>query len=75
MKAYNSVGKIQHRRSYQFITHKSFRPDFYTLIIDKDPKSCGEAMSSHEAPFCCEAMKDEIHSIRTLRFCGTFAWS
>ncbi|MCI48733.1 gag-pol polyprotein, partial [Trifolium medium] len=37
--------------------------DFYTFIVDGDPLTYSEAISSPDGPFWKEAINNEIHSI------------
>ena len=51
------------RRSKRTRTSKSFDPDFLTYLLEDEPQSFKEAMSSPEAPYWKEATNDEVESI------------
>ena len=51
------------RRSKRVRTEKSFGPDFLTYLLEGEPQSFEEAMSSSEAPLWKEAIQSEIDSI------------
>jgi hypothetical protein len=51
------------RRSKRARTSKTFGPDFMTYLVDKDPFTYKEAMSTQDAPQWKEAIKSEIDSI------------
>ena len=53
----------QPRRSSRSAKLKDFGPDFQAYLVEKDPESYAEAMSSHDAPFWREAIDDEMYSI------------
>ena len=53
----------QPRCSSRSAKSKDFGPDFQAYLVEKDPESYAEAMSSHDAPFWREAIDDEMHSI------------
>lgn len=53
----------QPRRSSRSAKSKDFGPDFQAYLVEKDPESYVEVMSSHDAPFWRETIDDEIHSI------------
>ena len=40
-----------------------FGPDFLTYLLEDEPQSFKEAMSSPEAPYWKEAINDEVESI------------
>ena len=42
---------------------KSFGPDFLTYLLEDEPQSFKEAMSSPEAPYWKEPINDEVESI------------
>ena len=44
-------------------TSKSFGPDFLTYLLENEPQSFKEAMTSPEAPYWKEAINDEVESI------------
>ena len=44
-------------------TSKSFGPDFLTYLLENEPQSYREAMTSPEAPLWKEAINSEIDSI------------
>ena len=44
-------------------TSKSFGPDFLTYLLEDEPQSFKEAMSSPKAPYWKEAINDEVESI------------
>ena len=51
------------RRSKRTRTSKSFGPDFLTYLLEDEPQSFKEVMSSPEAPYWKEAINDEVESI------------
>ena len=51
------------RRSKRTRTSKYFGPDFLTYLLEDEPQSFKEAMSSPEAPYWKEAINDEVESI------------
>ena len=51
------------KRSKRTRTSKSFGPDFLTYLLEDEPQSFKEAMSSPEAPYWKEAINDEVESI------------
>ena len=51
------------RRSKRTRTSKSFGPDFLTYLLEDEPQSFKESMSSPEAPYWKEAINDEVESI------------
>ena len=51
------------RRSKRARTSKSFGPDFLTYLLENEPQSFNEAMSTPEAPMWKEAVNSEIKSI------------
>ena len=50
-------------RSKRARTSKSFGPDFLTYLLENEPQSFNEAMSTPEAPMWKEAINSEIESI------------
>lgn len=51
------------RRSKRQRIPKTFGPEFVTNLLENDPRTFDEAMSSPEAPFWKEAVHNEIESI------------
>ena len=51
------------RHSKRTRISKSFGPDFLTYLLEDEPQSFKEAMSSPEAPYWKEAINDEVESI------------
>ncbi|KAK3035210.1 hypothetical protein RJ639_034598 [Escallonia herrerae] len=51
------------RRSKRARTSTSFGPDFLTYLLENEPRTYSEAMSSPEAPHWKEAVNNEIESI------------
>ena len=51
------------RRSKRTRTSKSFGLYFLTYLLEDEPQSLKEAMSSHEAPYWKEIINDEVESI------------
>ncbi|KAL0534104.1 hypothetical protein IC582_028385 [Cucumis melo] len=51
------------RRSKRMRISKSFGPDFVTYLLENEPQTFKEAMSSPEAPYWKEAVNSEIESI------------
>ena len=51
------------RRSKRARTSKSFGPNFITYLLENEPQSFNEAMSTPEAPMWKEAVNSEIESI------------
>ena len=51
------------RRSKRTRTSKYFGPDFLTCLLEDEPQSFKEAMSSPEASYWKEAINDEVESI------------
>ena len=51
------------RRSKRARTFKSFGPDFLTYLLENEPQSFNEAMSTPEAPMWKEIANSEIESI------------
>ena len=51
------------RRSKRTRTSKCFGRDFLTYLLEDEPQSFKEAMSSPEAPYWKEAVNDEVESI------------
>ncbi|XP_077246057.1 uncharacterized protein LOC143885902 [Tasmannia lanceolata] len=62
-KVVESPKRVTPRQSSRVVTPKIFGPDFCTLMVDKDPDTYSEAMSSNDALFWREAIDDEMHSI------------
>ena len=60
---HKSRTQVEPRRSKRTRTSKSFGPDFLTYLLEDEPQSFKEAMSSPEAPYWKEAIKDEVESI------------
>ncbi|KAL0283992.1 UNVERIFIED_CONTAM: Retrovirus-related Pol polyprotein from transposon TNT 1-94 [Sesamum angustifolium] len=51
------------RRSKRAKRAKTFGPDFLTYLLENEPRTINEALSSPEAPFWKEAINSEIESI------------
>ena len=51
------------RRSKRMRISKSFGPDYLTYLLENEPQTFKEAMSSPEAPYWKEAVNSEIQSI------------
>ncbi|KAL0339137.1 UNVERIFIED_CONTAM: hypothetical protein Sangu_1435800 [Sesamum angustifolium] len=51
------------RRSKRAKRAKTFGPDFLTYLLENEPRTINEALSSLEAPFWKEAINSEIESI------------
>ena len=51
------------RRSKRARTAKSFGPDFLTYMLEGEPRTFHEAVTSPESPLWKEAIKSEIDSI------------
>ncbi|KAL0431969.1 UNVERIFIED_CONTAM: Retrovirus-related Pol polyprotein from transposon TNT 1-94 [Sesamum radiatum] len=51
------------RRSKRVISAKTFGPEFLTYVLENEPRTINEALSSPEAPFWKEAINSEIESI------------
>ena len=51
------------RRIKRTRTSKSFGPDFLTYLLEDEPQSFKEAMSSPKAPYWKQAINDEVESI------------
>ena len=51
------------RKSKRSRTLKTFGPDFYTFMLEDDPLTYKQAMSSNDAPYWKEAINNEIESI------------
>ena len=51
------------RKSKRSRTLKTFGPDFYTFMLEDDPLTYKQAMSSNDAPYLKEAINNEIESI------------
>ena len=51
------------RHSKRAKTSKSFGPDFLTYLLENEPQSFNEAMSTPKAPMWKEAVNSEIESI------------
>ncbi|XP_075475893.1 uncharacterized protein LOC142514930 [Primulina tabacum] len=54
---------IEPRRSKRARTEKSFGPNFITFMMESEPQSFKEAMSSSEGPLWKEAINSEMKSI------------
>ena len=59
----NDEGEETLRRSKRVRTSKSFGPDFLTYLLENEPYTFNEAMSTPEAPMWKEAVNSEIESI------------
>ena len=59
------------RRSKRTRKSKSFGPDFLTYLLEDEPQSFKEAMSSPEAPYRKEAINDKVESILQNHTWGT----
>ncbi|KAK9942775.1 hypothetical protein M0R45_008423 [Rubus argutus] len=55
--------KVYTRRSKRPKIAKSYGPDFLTYLLENEPQSYKEAMSSPEAPYWKEAINAEVDSI------------
>ncbi|GJU81793.1 retrotransposon protein, putative, ty1-copia subclass [Tanacetum coccineum] len=55
--------EVEPRRSKRARTEKSFTPDFVSFIIENEPTSHREALTSSKGPQWTEAIKSEIDSI------------
>ncbi|GJT24052.1 DNA polymerase zeta catalytic subunit-like protein [Tanacetum coccineum] len=55
--------KVEPRRSKKERTKKSFGPDFVSFMVENDPSSYREAITSSEGPRWKEAIKSEMDSI------------
>ena len=55
--------ELEPRRSKRARTEKSFGPDFYTYVVESEPQTYREAVTSSEGPQWREAIKSEIDSI------------
>ena len=53
----------QPRRSARSAKPRDFGPNFQVYLVERDPKSYAEAMTSHNAPLWRESIDDEMHSI------------
>ncbi|XP_075504626.1 uncharacterized protein LOC142542066 [Primulina tabacum] len=51
------------RRNKRAKTAMTFGPDFLTYMLENEPRTASEALSSPEAPFWKETMNNEIESI------------
>ncbi|KAL0301725.1 UNVERIFIED_CONTAM: Retrovirus-related Pol polyprotein from transposon TNT 1-94 [Sesamum radiatum] len=51
------------RRNKRAKRAKTFGPDFLTYLLENEPRTINEALSSPEAPFWKEAINNEIESI------------
>ena len=52
------------RKSKRKRKAKDFGPDFYSFMLEDDPKTFGEAMRSIDAPFWKEAINNEMNSFK-----------
>lgn len=59
----NENEEIEPRRSKRQRKETNFGDDFYTYLIDNDPLTYKEAVTSRDAPFWKEAINSEIESI------------
>ena len=59
----NKETEVEPRRSKRARTEKSFGLDFLTYLLESEPHTYTEAISSTEAPLWKEAIKSEIDSI------------
>nr|KYP58848.1 Retrovirus-related Pol polyprotein from transposon TNT 1-94 [Cajanus cajan] len=50
--------------SKRIIKAKDFGPEFYSFLLENDPKTYSEAMRSVAAPFWKEIINDEINSLK-----------
>lgn len=55
--------EIEPRRSKRARVEKSFGPDFYTYMVEREPQTFQEAVTSSEGPQWKEAIKCEMDSI------------
>ena len=55
--------KLELRRSKRERKETNLGDEFYTFLVDDDPRSYKEAMTSSDAPLCKEAINCEIESI------------
>ncbi|KAI3758100.1 hypothetical protein L6452_05648 [Arctium lappa] len=55
--------EVEPRRSKRARVEKSFGPDFLTYVVESEPKTYHEAITSSEGPQWKEAIKSEIESI------------
>ena len=55
--------EVDPRRSKRTKMSKTFGPDFLTLMLEDEPQSFKEAMSTPEAPLWKEVINSEIESI------------
>ena len=55
--------EVEPRHSKRAKTSKSLGPNFLTYILEDEPQSFKEAISTLEAPFWKEAVNSEIESI------------
>jgi hypothetical protein len=55
--------EVEPRRSKRTKTLKTFGPDFLTFILEDEPQSFKEVMSTPEAPLWKKAINGEIESI------------
>ena len=55
--------EVEPRRSKRARTEKSFGSDFLTYLVEGDPRTYKEAVSSADSPLWKEAIKSEIDSI------------
>ena len=55
--------EIEPRRSKRARVEKSFGDDFFTYVVESEPKTYQEAVTSSEGPQWKEAIKNEVESI------------
>ncbi|KAJ9559825.1 hypothetical protein OSB04_004985 [Centaurea solstitialis] len=55
--------EIEPRRSKRARVEKTFGPDFYTYMVEREPQTFQEAVTSSEGPQWKEAIKSEMDSI------------
>ena len=59
----DSIHEIEPRRSKRARVEKSFGDDFLIYLLEKEPQTYTEAVSSSEGPLWKEAIKSEVDSI------------